>query len=171
MLVARAAVFPDLILAIHILAVVIAFGATFAYPLFFSAARKLDPTVMPWLFRTLRMVSRRIINPGLAVVLLAGIYLASDKHQWSSFFVQWGIGAVVVIGAIEGSFMSPREGKLAELSQRDLAATAVAAGGTRQSATWSPEFEATFKQLATGGTVLNAIVVITVFLMATHAGG
>ena len=28
------------------------------------------------------MISRMVINPGLLVILLAGIYLASDLHQW-----------------------------------------------------------------------------------------
>ena len=50
------------------------------------------------------------------MVLLAGIYLASSRHQWHAFYVQWGVGAVVVIGALEGSFMIPREGRLAELA-------------------------------------------------------
>ncbi len=157
-------------LAVHILAVVVAFGATFAYPLLFAGARRLDPTVLPWLFRTVQRIGRCVVNPGLLVVLLAGIYLASDEHQWSIFYVQWGIAAVIVIGAIEGSYMIPREGRLAELAERDLAATAVPAGGQRTSATWSDEYNRTFRQLALGGTVLDLIVVVTVFIMAAHVG-
>ena len=31
------------------------------------------------------------MNPALLVLVLgAGIYLASDGHLWSEFFVQWG---------------------------------------------------------------------------------
>ena len=73
----------------------------------------------------MQRIGRVVINPGLLVVLLAGIYLASDQHQWSVFYVQWGIAAVIVIGAIEGSWMIPREGRLAKIAERDLAATAV----------------------------------------------
>jgi hypothetical protein len=37
------------------------------------------------------------------LVLAAGIFLASDGHHWSELFVQWGIAAVIVIGALVGS--------------------------------------------------------------------
>jgi uncharacterized membrane protein len=170
MLLVPAVAFLQLVLAVHILAVVIGFGATFAYPLLFASARRLDPTVLPWLFGTMQRIGRMIINPGLLVVVLAGIYLASYEHQWGAFYVQWGIGAAVVIGAIEGSFMIPREGRLAKIAERDLAATAVPGGGQRTSATWSEDYNATFRQLALGGILLDLIVIVTVFLMAAHAG-
>ena len=165
-----AAAFGDFVAAIHILAVVVGFGAIFAYPVLFASARRVDPHVLPWLFKTMQRIGRTLINPGLLVVVLAGIYLASDEHQWGSFYVQWGIAAALVIGAIEGSFMIPREGRLAQIAERDLAATAVPAGGRRTSATWSEEYNRTFRQVALGATITDLIVVVTVFLMATHAG-
>ncbi len=170
MLLVPAVAFFQLVLAVHILAVVVAFGATFAYPVLFATANRLDPTVLPWLFGTMQRIGRLVINPGLLIVLLAGIYLASDLHQWSMFYVQWGIAAVIVIGAIEGAYIIPREGRMAKLAERDLAAAAVPAGGQRTSATWSHEYNRTFRQLALGGTVLDLIVVVTVFIMAAHVG-
>lgn len=56
------------------------------------------------------------------------------------------------------------------MAERDLAATGVAAGGQRVSAEWSVEFTSGLRVLAIGGGLINVIVVITVFLMATHAG-
>jgi uncharacterized membrane protein len=158
--------FADLVLAVHIIAVVVAFGATFAYPLIFAAAFKADPKVVPWLFSVTRRIDRYIVNPGLAVVLLAGIYLASHEHQWGSFYVQWGLGAVIVIGAGVGAYMIPREGKLVEVAERDLAAV----GAGAASPPWSQEFRALQKQVAIGGAILDLIVVVTIFLMAAHAG-
>lgn len=165
-----AVAFSDFVLAIHILAVVVAFGATFAYPLLFTAAIKAEPAVAPWWFRTIALISRRIVDPGLAVVLVAGIYLATDEHQWSSFYVGWGIIAVIVLGALEGAIRVPRSRRLADLAERDLAATAVPAGGTRTSAQWSAEFQSDFRVLQTVGIIQASIVVVTIFLMATHAG-
>lgn len=170
MLLTPAVAFVDFVLAIHILSAVIGFGIVFAYPVLLASASRVDPQVLPWLFRTRKRVGRVLVNPGLLVLVLAGIYLASDEHQWSAFYVQWGIAAVIVIGAIEGSFMIPRHGRLAELAERDLAATAVPAGGRRTSATWSQDYHRLFRQLSVGGTVMALIVVVTVFLMATHAG-
>jgi Domain of unknown function (DUF1772) len=166
--VAAAAAFVDFVLAVHILAVVVAFGVTFAYPLIFAAARRADPSVMPWWFSVIQRIDRYIVNPGLAVVVLAGIYLASEEHRWSAFFVQWGIGVAVVIGAVVGSFMIPREGKLAKIAERDLAAAGGA--GAREGSPWSAEYEKLFKQVSIGGALLDLLVVITIFVMATHAG-
>jgi Predicted integral membrane protein (DUF2269) len=164
MLLASAVEFFQVVLAIHILAVVIGFGVTFAYPILFAAARRADPTVLPWLYRTMQRFGRTLINPGLLVVVIAGIYLASHLHQWGVFYVQWGIGAVIVIGAIEGSFMIPREGRIARIAARDLAA----AGGEK--VTWSDDYSSAFRQLVIGGAVMDLVVIATVFMMAAHIG-
>ena len=80
---------PNLVLAVHISAVMVAFGVTFAYPIVAVVGERLDRRAMPWFHRVQVAISRRLINPGLLVVLLAGIVLASDEHQWKHFYVQW----------------------------------------------------------------------------------
>jgi hypothetical protein len=165
-----AVAFSDFILAIHILAALIGFGVVFAFPILFASAAHLDPGVLPWLLRARQRISRYLVNPGLLIVVLAGIYLASDEHQWKSFYVQWGIAAAIVIGGIEGALITRRSGRLADLAERDLAATGVPAGGQRVSAQWSDEYTRGQRLLTIGGTLIQIIVVITVFLMATHAG-
>ncbi len=165
-----AVAFVDIVLAVHILAVVVAFGVLFAYPLLFAAARRMDPGVLPWLLRTRQRTGRLLVNPGLLIVVLAGVYLATDEHKWSAFYVQWGVGAALVIGAIEGVVVIALAGRLAGMAERDLAATAVPAGGRRTSATWSPRFVSGFRVLSVAGVALQLIVVVTIFLMATHAG-
>jgi uncharacterized membrane protein len=160
---ATAASFTDFVLGVHILAVVVAFGATFAYPLIFATARRADPSVMPWLFSLMQRIDRFIVNPGLGVVLIAGIVLASEEHRWGDFFVQWGIGAVIVIGAGVGAFMTPREGRLAEAAARDLAGSSP---GPEGGSAWSPEYQSLLRQVSIGGAVLDLIVVVTIFMMA-----
>jgi hypothetical protein len=165
-----AVAFSDFIVGVHVLAVIAGFGVTFAYPLLFATAGRMDPAVMPWLLRARQQVGRYLVNPGLLVVVLAGIYLASDEHHWNAFFVQWGIGAAIVIGAVEGAIIIPRAGRLAVVAERDLAATAVAAGGQRTTATWSPEYLTALRSVTIAGTAVQLILVVTVFLMVTHAG-
>ena len=174
MLLVPAVEFSQVILAIHILAVVVGFGPVFAYPLLVVAARRADPAVLPWLFGTMQRIGRMLVNPGLLVVVLAGVYLASHLHQWSRFYVQWGVGAALAIGAIEGSFMIPREGRLARIAARDVAAGADGAGAggaERGTVALSVEYYSTLRQLAIGGALLDLIVVATVFMMAAHVGG
>lgn len=167
---APAVAFSDFILAIHILGAVVGFGVIFAFPVLFGIARRTDPGVIPWLLRARKSVGRYLVNPGLTIVVLAGIYLATDEHQWSHFYVGWGILAALVIGAVEGSYVIRRAGALADMAERDLAATTVAGGGRRTSATWSPEYTALQRRFAVAGNVMALIVVVTEFLMATHAG-
>jgi uncharacterized membrane protein len=162
--------FAQVVLAVHILAVVIAFGGVFAFPLMFGAALRTDPQVIPWLLRARQQVGRFLINPGLLFIVLAGIYLASKEHQWGNFYVGWGVVAALALGALEGSLIIRPAGRLAEMAERDLAATAVAAGGRRTSAEWSPEYTATLRRFTLAGNVMVAIVVLTVFFMATHLG-
>ena len=160
-----AASFSDAIVAIHILAVVIGFGVVFAYPIFFAVGPRMDRRAMPWFHGMQQVLGRRLISPGLVVILLAGIYLASDEHQWHAFYVQWGLAAVVIIGAIAGAYIGPREGRLAEAAARDVTATAEGA-----EVAWSAEYDALLKQVLISGWLLGLIVAVTVFLMALHVG-
>lgn len=161
---AEAVTFADFILAIHILAVVVAFGVTFAYPVFVLVGGRLDPRAMPWFHRMQQAIGRRLVNPGLLIILIAGIYLASHEDQWKAFYVQWGIAAVVVLGALEGAVMIRGEGRLAEIADRD-----VAAAGTGE-VKWSSEYEAQRRRLGMFGGLMQLIVVLTVFFMAAHVG-
>jgi Predicted integral membrane protein (DUF2269) len=156
----NAVAFSNLVLAVHITAVVVAFGVTFAYPLIALGGERLDRRMLPWFHRLQVDISRKLINPGLLVVLIAGIYLASDLHQWKHFYVQWGVAVAVILGGLEGAFMVPRQGKLADLAERDVATGA---------AQWSPEYLGLRKRVAGVGTVQSLLVVVTIFLMATGA--
>src|SRR5271166_4998022 len=89
------------------MAVVVAFGVTFAYPIMFVVGVRQYPRGLALLHRVEYTIERWLINPALLVVLLAGAYLASDGHHWSEFYVQWGLAVVIVIGGLVGSVMIP----------------------------------------------------------------
>jgi hypothetical protein len=160
------------VLAIHIMAVVMTFGVTFAYPIVFAVGARLDPRSLPLLHRIEVAIERRLVNPGLVIVLGAGIYLASEDHHWKDFFVQWGLGAVIVIGGIVGAFMIPRSKRAAELAERDLTASATPReGGGPPAVALSEEYRAITRQLALVGSLLSVLVLVTIFFMTTQLGG
>lgn len=167
---AAAATFTNLVLALHILGVVVGFGATFAYPIFFTAGARLDPSAMPWFFRIMQLLTRRLIYPGLLVVLVCGIYLAAKEDQFHAFYVQWGFFAVIVLGAVEGGVMAPRMRKVIEISERDLATAGAHPPGGGEGFAFGADYRTVFNQVSIGGAVQSLIVIVTVFLMATHAG-
>jgi hypothetical protein len=167
---APAVTFDQVILALHIMSVVIAFGVLFSYPLFMAVGARLDPSSMPWFHRMQQIVSRRLISPGLLLVVIFGVILASELHAWKAFYVQWGIGASIVIGALEGMFMIPRTGRLAELARRDIEPAGVGGDRIKRVGTLSVEYRAVFRQVVIGSGVVSLIVLVTIFLMAVHAG-
>jgi hypothetical protein len=98
-----AVTFFTLVLAAHIAAVVIAFGVTFAYPVMYAVGIRSEPQAMPGIHRIQDAVGKRVITPFMVVALACGIYLASKLHAWSHFYVQWGLGAIVVLGGLGGA--------------------------------------------------------------------
>ena len=156
----QAVAFWQVVLAIHIAAVVIAFGVVFAYPVFFVVGTRIDRRAIPWFHRMQQQIGRRLINPGLLVVLVAGIYLASKLHFWHYFFVQWGIAVTIVIGGIEGGFMVRQEGRMAELAEQDLAAGREV---------WSDEYQALSRRTGAVALLLYALVLVTIYLMTVQA--
>ena len=165
-----AVMFWQVVLAVHILAVVVSFGVVFAYPLFAFVGTRLDPRAIPWFHRMQAVIGRRLISPGLAVILIAGIYLASKLDQWHHFYVQWGLAIVVILGAVEGAYMTRHEEKLAELAERDLAAVPAGADATaRSDFSWSPEYQTLFNRVGAVGALMVLLVVITIYLMTVQA--
>jgi len=157
----------EIVLAIHVMAVVVAFGVTFAYPIMFAVGARRDPRSLPILHRIEYTIERTLINPGLLVVVAAGIFLASDGHHWSEFFVQWGLAAAIVIGALIGAVMIPTAKRAEAIAERDLAGagaggTAGAAGSTIQ---MSDEYRGLVRRLTLVGSLLSVLVLVTILFM------
>lgn len=156
--------FFQIALAIHIMAVVAAFGVMFAYPIMHAVGIRIDPRAMPWLHRVQVEIGRRLIGPGLVVVLVFGIYLASKLHQWSTFYVSFGLVVVVILGAMGGLFFTPREKRLAELAQRD-----VDAAGAGQ-VTFGDDYQALSRRVAIGGAFADVLILATILFMTLQTG-
>jgi len=162
--VVTAVTFYTFVLAAHIAAIVIAFGVTFAYPVMYAVGMSREKRSMPGFHRIQDSVGKFVISPFLALALLCGIYLASKLHAWSSFYVQWGLAVIIVLGGLGGAFFAPRERKLAELADRDIAAAG------EGEVTWSEEYDALRKQVALVGYISNVLVVLTIYFMTAQTG-
>src|SRR3954468_15461541 len=114
--------FYSVVLSVHIMAVVVAFGFSFAYPVVLSWARRSVPASMPLIHQVSGRVNRLVTSPALVVVLLAGVYLASDADAWSEVWVSVPLVILLIIGGLGGMFFAPNERRLAELARRDVGA-------------------------------------------------
>jgi len=151
------------VLAVHIMAVVVAFGVIFAYPLISLLGRRMDPGGLPWFHRMQQKIGQTLILPGLLVVIVAGIYLASKLHSFSAFYVQWGFGVAIVLGGLVSGYLGPRQGKLATLAERDVSSGAGGRGGTL-----GKEYVSLSRAVDLVGLVACLLVLVTVFLMTAQ---
>jgi hypothetical protein len=148
-------------LFLHILAVVVALGPTFGYGIFFSVLPKY-PRAAPALIEGMRKVDRFLVNPGMIILLIAGIVLLADSgigghNLWdgSDFFVVWGFIAIIALFGLQHGFFAPRMAKLQEIADRDL----------HSGDTFSAEFDTESKLIAQVGAATGILIVLTVFFM------
>jgi uncharacterized membrane protein len=148
--------FYSVVLSVHIMAVVIAFGTTFAYPAFMPWARRNHPQAMPVIHQLSDRLGKYVMSPAMVVVLAAGIYLATDADVWSEPWVTVPLVILIVIGGLGGMFFAPNERRLGELARRDLT------GGGELSA----EYDELFRRVAIAGFAVMALVLVAIFFMA-----
>jgi uncharacterized membrane protein len=145
-----------LALFLHILAVVLAFGPTFGYALFFSVAPQY-PRATPAILVGVQKCDRYLVNPGMVVLLLAGIYLLVDG-DWDAgtAFISVGFLAIIVLFGLQHAFFQPQTRKAKELAERDL----------KSGDTLSAEFEAVSERVGKVGGLAGLIVVVAIFFMS-----
>ena len=160
-MIATAVTFYDVVLWLHITAVVLAFGPTFAYPVFLAIAERTDPRSLPAVARGIQAWDR--IGQGLLVVILiAGLYLVIDgPWEMSDFYVGWGILAVIVVGALSGAYFTPKTTRLIEIVERDIASSSATGGDVKL----SDEFQALNAQVAKVGTAAGLLIILTLYVM------
>jgi len=151
----------DYVLALHIIGVVLAFGWTFTLPIVYAVAGRIDPRSLPVLHRIEYTITRVLLNPALVVILAAGIFLASDGHHWSEFFVQWGIAAIVVIGGLAGAILIPTAKRAEGAVRHDLEGWSGA--GEFEPGT---EYGAAVRRLNVFGGLASLLALVTIVIMA-----
>jgi uncharacterized membrane protein len=147
--------FFDVVLAVHVMAVVAAFGVTFAFPVFVPWLRRTHPEAMPAIHDARDRIGKVLMGPALLVVLAAGIYLASKADVWSESWVSVPLVILVIIGGLSGSFFAPNERKLGEMARRDLA----------DGKPFSAEYQALSARVDAVGLVTIVLVLIAIFFM------
>ena len=142
-------------LFLHILAVVLAFGPTFGYGFFFSVAPQF-PRATPAIFAGIEKVDRYLVQPGMIVLLLAGIYLLADgPWETSDVFISVGFLAIIALFGLSHGFFRPQSKRARKLAERDL----------ESGDSFSGEFMAISERLSKVGSLAGLIVVVTVFFM------
>jgi uncharacterized membrane protein len=150
-----AVTFYDVVLTVHILAVVVAFGVVFAYPVIDAQVRRAGPADLAALHRLHVVLARRLITPAMTVVLLAGLYLALDRWSLGDPWISATFAILIVLFGLTGAVLTPADVRLAELAERD----AKAGGGP------SAEYEREAQRANAFGGLALLLVIVAIFLM------
>jgi hypothetical protein len=134
--------FYDIVVSVHVMAVVAAFGAWFAYPL-------VVPRGDAAAHRAQARFARAVINPAGLLALIAGAYLASDRSYWDESWVGIPLLILIILMGISGGYFIPRQQRLAELAE----------GGA------GPEYASLADQVRTVALVAAALVLVAIFFM------
>jgi hypothetical protein len=151
-----AILFYDVIVAVHVMAIILAFGVTFAYPLLEVCLVRNAPESMPAFHRAQVLVSRALITPAATVALLAGIYLAGDRDYFSELWVQVPFAILIIVLGLTGAFFIPTEKRLAEAAERGVD---------------GEPYQALVRRHAMVGATASGLVLVAVFFMVTKLGG
>jgi uncharacterized membrane protein len=158
--------FYNLILFIHIAAVVLAFGVTFAFPIVMAVARKRYERHMGFYHRVQALIGSRLIGPLGGLVLLAGLYLAiKGPYEFGDPWIGITLLLLIIILGVGGGFLGPREERLADMAERDIAASPAEAA-----VRFGSDYQQTFNQVRTVTLALNALILLAIFLMVTKPG-
>jgi uncharacterized membrane protein len=110
--------FSDVMVTVHILAVVVAFGGALAYPIWFRMIRNGTPEQRAFFHRAQDTLGKFLITPGIVVVFATGAYLTSDQDVWGEGWVLISTAMLVVILVIGAGLLGPSEGRLTHVLPR-----------------------------------------------------
>ena len=148
-MIAAAVQFYDVVVWLHVTAVLLAFGPTFSYGVFFATAGKTNPAAAPTIGRAVVTWSRIATRLGILVILVTGLYLTDDRWDFADFFSSWGIVAVLVLFGMAQWFFIPTTEKFVEAAEAGRQDEAMALAGRQQIA----------------GPIAGIIVILTIYVM------
>ena len=157
----------DVSLFVHITAVVVGFGATFAESIAFPVALGLDPRHLPYVHRLGIAINRWLAPPALVVILLTGIYQVAESDADFSFGDPWisaTFAIVIVLSGLNGAYFIPEDGRLAAMAERELADAGPGAVAL------SEDYQRRARTVGIAGAVAGVLVVVAIFLMVTKPG-
>lgn len=150
-----AIMFYDVVVAVHVMAIVLAFGVTFAYPILFPYLGKHHPQTLAPMHEVQERIGKFLITPAATLALITGIYLASDRDLFSEVWVQVPMAILIILLGLGGAFFAPQERKAAQLARDEPG---------------SPEYMALAQRVGKVGAASSLLVLVAIFFMVAKPG-
>jgi len=152
--------FYDVSVFVHVSAVVVGFGATFAEALMFPVAMKAGTQHLPYVHRLQLAINQRMATPALALIIVTGIYQTADRWEFGDFWISATFLIAIVLGGLNGAYFIPSDRRLGPMAERELAATGDV----------SAEYRAQARRQGMFGALAGVLVLLAIFLMVTKPG-
>ena len=152
-------------LFLHITAVMVGFGATFAESVMFPVAMKLSPRHLPYVHRLQLTLNQFFAVPALVVVLASGFYQVSEGNwEFGDFWLSATFAIVLVIAVLNLAYFIPADRRLGPMVERELAD---AGDGD---VTLSEEYRRGAAREGIAGTITGILLIAAVYLMVDKPG-
>jgi uncharacterized membrane protein len=146
---------------IHVSAVVVGFGATFAEAIMFPVAIKAGRHHLPYVHRLQLTINQWFAGPALGLIILTGIYQTADGDwEFGSFWISATFAIALILGALNGAYFVPSDRRLGPMVERDLADTGEL----------SEEYQQQARRQGMFGALAGVLVLVAIFLMVTKPG-
>jgi hypothetical protein len=146
---------------VHVSAVVVGFGATFAEAIMFPVAMKAGVRHLPYVHQLQLAINQRLAGPALGLIIVTGIYQTIDGDWgFGSFWISATFLIALILGGMSGAYFIPTDRRLAEQVQREIDETGKP----------SDEYMAEARREGIVGAVAGLLVIAAVFLMVTKPG-
>jgi len=158
----------ELSVFIHVTAVVVGFGATFAESVMFPVAMKMGSRYLPYLHRLQLVLNQFFAGPALVIVIATGIYQMSEGNwDYGDLWVSATMAIVVVIALLNFGFFIPTDRKLLPMIEGVVAD----AGGRDLPLEELPEeYQRKGKLEGILGSVTGVLLVVAIYMMVTKPG-
>jgi hypothetical protein len=152
-------------LFLHITAVMVGFGATFAESIMFPVAMKLSPRHLPYVHRLQLAINQFFALPAFVVVLATGFYQIEEGNwEMGDFWISATLAITLVIAGLLAAYFIPADRRLGPMVEREIADA-----GDGQ-LTLSPEYRRQSMMEGVVGSITGVLLVIAVFLMVDKPG-
>jgi uncharacterized membrane protein len=149
-------------LFLHISAVVVGFGATYALAISFPVAIGRDTRHLPFVHALAVAINRWLATPALVIILVTGLYQVSDGgFSMGDPWISASFAILIVLGGLIHGFFIPMDRRLGALATQELAAGA---------AELSPEYQAGSKRSGMVGGLAGVLILLAIFLMVAKPG-
>lgn len=155
-----AVTFYDVSVWLHVSAVVIGFGATFAESITFPVAMKMSVRHLPFVHRLGITINQRLATPALALIIITGIYQTADRWEFSQFWISATFLIAIILGGLNGAYFIPGERRLLAQIEEELGETGEP----------SADYLRKARQMGMVGALAGVLVLLAIFFMVTKLG-